>query len=118
MKQAGAGCADDLLKLCESSSGRQLENIDGLVGGWNILRDSPKLEGRWEYENNTAHGIFNECGCPLVRSGRIELDPTQCLCSHGMMEIIFAEIAKRTARVEMRRAVGRGDGVCEFVVPF
>lgn len=116
MKQAGASCADDLLKLCESFLGRKINSIKDLVSGWNILRDSRKLEGKWELENNIAHGIFNECGCPLVRSSMIELHPIQCLCSQGMMEIIFSKVAKRAVKVEIKRAIGRGDGVCEFVV--
>jgi hypothetical protein len=118
MKQAGANCANDLLKLCENFLGRQIDTIEDLVSGWNILRDSRNLEGKWEFENNIAHGIFNECGCPLVRSGMIELHPIQCLCSQGMMEIIFSKVAKSAVKVETKHTIGRGDGVCEFVVTF
>lgn len=116
MKQASTSCADDLLKLSESYSGRQINSIKDLVSGWNILRDSRNLEGRWNFENNIVHGIFYGCGCPLVRTGMIELHPVQCLCSQGMMEIIFSKVAKRAVKVEIKRAIGRGDDVCEFVV--
>ena len=116
MKQAGANCTNDLLKLCESFSGRQIDNIKDLVSGWNILRDSRNLEGKWEIKNNIAHAIFNECGCPLVRSGMIELHPIQCLCSQGMMETIFSNVAKRAVRVEIKRAICRGDSACEYII--
>jgi hypothetical protein len=73
----------------------------------NKLRTSP-----W----SLAHGIFKECGCPLVRSGMIALHPIQCLCSQGMMEMIFSKVAMRSVKVEIKRAIGRGDDVCEFVI--
>ena len=98
--------------------GRQIDTIKDLVTGWNILRDARNLKGRWRLENGVAHGIFDECGCPLVRSGLIELHPIQCLCSQGMMEMIFSKVAKKAVRVEIKRTIGRGDSVCEFVVDF
>lgn len=118
MKQAGIDCASDLLKLCESYLGRPIDTIKDLVSGWNILRDSRNLKGIWKLENNIVHGIFNECGCPLVRSGLIDLHPIQCLCSQGMMENIFSKVTKKSVRVEIRRTIGRGDNACEFVVSF
>jgi hypothetical protein len=118
MKQPGLNCAFDLLTLCEGYLGRQIGTITDLVDGWNILRDPRNLKGRWKLENGIAHGIFGECGCPLVRSGLIELHPVQCLCSQGMTEMIFSRVAKRTAKVAIRRAIGKGDDICEFVVNF
>lgn len=118
MKQAGASCANDLLKLCERFLGRQIDSIQDLVSGWNILRKSRALEGKWELENNIAHGIFNACGCPLVRSGLIELHPIQCLCSQGMIDIIFSKVAKKMVKVEIKGTIGMGGDVCEFVVTF
>lgn len=118
MKQVGMNCASDLLTLCEGYLGRQIDIFEDLVSGWNILRDSRNLKGNWKLENGIAHGIFDECGCPLVRSGLIELHPVQCLCSQGMMEMIFSKVSKKDAKVEIRRAIGKGDNVCEFVVSF
>ena len=118
MKQAGAHCANDLLKLCESFLGRQIDSINDLVSGWNILRDSRNLKGRWKFEKNIVHAIFDECGCPLVRSGMIELHPVQCLCSQGMMEHIFSRASKSAVKVEIKRAIGSGDSVCEFIITF
>lgn len=116
MKQTGVTCANDLLNLCESNLGKQIDDVNDLIGGWNLLRDSRNLKGKWHFENNIAHGIFSECGCPLVRSGLIELHPIQCLCSQAMMEHIFSKVAKRAVKVEIKQAIGRGDSRCEFVV--
>ncbi len=116
MKRAATNCVDDLLRLCESFLGQQINSIKDFISGWNILRNSRNLEGKWAFEDNLVHGIFYECGCPLVRSGMIELHPMQCLCSKGMMEIIFSKVAKRAVKVEIKQAIGRGDGVCEFFV--
>ena len=118
MKQAGMNCASELLTLCESYLGRRIDTIKDLISGWNILRNSRNLNGSWKLENDRAHGIFNECGCPLVRSGLIELHPMQCLCSEGMMEMIFPMVAKQAVRVEIKRTIGRGDNVCEFIISF
>jgi hypothetical protein len=116
MKQAGESCASDLLTLCEVSLGRQINTIQDLVDGWNTLRNSRSLNGEWELVDDCVKGTFNECGCPLVRSGLIELHPVQCLCSKGMIETVFSKIAKREVEVVIRRSIGKGDNVCEFEV--
>lgn len=95
MKQAGKSCVSDILTLCEVSLGRQINTIQDLVNGWNILRDSRNLSGRWELDGDSVKGTFHQCGCPLVRSGLINLHPVQCLCSKGMIETVFAKVAKK-----------------------
>ncbi len=116
MKEAGTDCVNDLLVLCESYLERPIETVEDLVNGWNALRNARQLKGGWTLENGLAHGIFHECGCPLVRSGLIDLHPVQCLCSLGMMEIIFSKVTSKTVTVESRRTIGNGDDVCEFIV--
>lgn len=116
MKGPGLNCASDLLSLCEAHLGQQIDTVQDLVSGWNTLRDSRNLKGRWKLENGIAHGIFHECGCPLVQSGLIQLHPIQCLCSQGMMDAIFSKVAKKAISVEIKRTIGRGDKVCEFAV--
>lgn len=118
MKHAGMECASDLLLICADHLGRQVDTIEDLVIGWNILRDSRNLKGKWQFENGVAHGIFYECGCPLIRSGLIDLHPVQCLCSKGMIEMVFSNVAKKRASVEIICSIGRGDNQCEFVVSF
>lgn len=116
MKRAGKACADDLLSLCEKYLGKPIASIEELRVAWNMLRDERNLTGRWEVQGNELRGIFGECGCPLVRSGLIELHPVQCYCSQAMMEAIFSQVAQRTIEVEIARSIGRGDEVCDFVI--
>ena len=118
LKPAGASCASDILLLCEDHLGHDITSVQDLVNGWNTLRESRKLEGGWQFENDTVHGIFHECGCPLVRSGLVELHPNQCLCSMGMVETAFTKAAKKEVEVILKRSIGNGDRVCEFLVKF
>lgn len=116
MKPAAFQCSSDILKLCEKFLGKEIESTDDLIKGWNLLRADRGLNGSWVKENEQYRGVFNECGCPLVRSGLIELHPVQCHCSQGMMEQIFSRASKRGASVKLERSIARGDSVCEFMV--
>ncbi len=116
MKRAGKACAADLLSLCAKYLGKPIASIEELRVAWNMLRDERNLTGRWEVQGHDLRGIFGECGCPLVRSGLIELHPVQCYCSQAMMEAIFSQVSKKTVGVEIKRSIGRGDDVCEFVI--
>ena len=118
MRPAGIACASDLLSLCEKYLEKKIESIEDLVTGWNIVRERRHLTDKWLLEGNSITGVFNECGCPLVNSGLIELHPVQCYCSQGLMETIFSEVAARPVQVEIKRSIGRGDKVCEFSVKF
>jgi predicted hydrocarbon binding protein len=116
MKPCGQGCASDLLSVCEKLLGKKVNSLEDLIAGWNMIRDKRGLTGRWEFEPKAVRGIFSECGCPLVRSGLIELHPVQCYCSQGMMETIFSEVAHKPVEVEMKQTIGRGDTACHFLV--
>ena len=118
MHEAGWECAADLLTLCEKSLGRAIASVADLVKGWNLLRADRGLHGDWVLEGNIVRGVFQECGCPLVRSGLVQLHPARCFCSQSMMETIFSEIAGKEVSVEILRTIGRGDAVCEFHVTF
>ncbi len=116
MKPCGQGCAADILSLCERYLGRNVGSLDDLVTGWNMIREARGLSGKWVQEQKSIRGIFRECGCPLVRSGLIELHRVQCYCSQGMTETIFASVAGRPIEVEILQTIGRGDEVCHFLV--
>lgn len=118
MQPAGAECAVDLMALCAKYLGKEVSSLEDLVTGWNTLREKRNLKGKWVFEGGGIRGIFGECGCPLVRSGLVELHPVQCYCSQGMMETIFSRVAGRPVEVEIGRAIGRGDDVCDFFVKF
>jgi hypothetical protein len=116
VQRSGKACAADLLSLCEKRLGRPLRSTEDLRIAWNMLRDDRNLGGRWEVQGNDLRGIFDECGCPLVRSGLVELHPVQCHCSQAMMEAIFSQVTRRTIEVEIKRSIGRGDDVCDFLI--
>lgn len=116
MMPAGMACASDLILLCEEHLGSKVETIEDLVAGWNMVREEGGLTGKWHMKGHTVMAIFAECGCPLVRTGLIELHPVQCYCSQGLMETIFSHVTKRAVGVEIRRTIGRSDDVCEFVI--
>jgi len=116
MKPVGIRCASDLLLLCENQQGKKADTIEDLICAWNDIRNQRGLKGKWEFEGDTVRGIFHECGCPLVRSGMIELHPLQCYCSQGMMETVFSKVMGKMVPVEIQRSIARGDDVCEFVV--
>jgi predicted hydrocarbon binding protein len=116
MRPAGMACASDLLSLCEKYLEKKIESLEDLVTGWNMVRERRNLTGKWVLEGNSITGVFRECGCPLVRSGLIELHPVQCYCSQGLMETIFSQAADRPVQVEIKRSIGRGDDVCDFLI--
>ncbi|MGB6068420.1 MAG: hypothetical protein WBG50_26730 [Desulfomonilaceae bacterium] len=115
-KRAGELCAADLMALCEKHLMRKRASASDLVARWNELRRQRNRAGRWELNEGIVTTIFPECGCPLVRSGMIELHPVQCHCSQSMIESIFSRVCKRPVRVLIRRLIGNGDGVCEFLI--
>jgi hypothetical protein len=116
MRPAGQACAGDIAVLCERYLGRAINTTDDLVSGWNILRERRGLTGLWKTEGNIIRGVFGECGCPFIRSGLIALHPAHCYCSQSMMETIFFRFAGKPVNVEIKRSIGRGDAVCEFVI--
>lgn len=118
MAEAGRSCAGEILALSEKSLGREIVSIEDLIEGWNMLRSRRNLYGGWVRAGNTIKGLFTECGCPLVRSGLVQLQPARCFCSQNMMETIFSKIARKEVVVEIRQAIGRGDAVCEFHVTY
>ncbi len=44
------------------------------------------------------------------------MHPVQCLCSKGMIEAVFAKVAKKEVEVAIERSIGKGDEACEFIV--
>jgi len=116
MKLAGQACASDILLLCEKNLGKKVRTVEDLITGWNNIRERMDLHGRWEKEGNALRGVFSECGCPLIRSGLVELHPVQCYCSQGMMETIFSQVSGKRIEVEIKRSIGRGDDVCDFLI--
>ena len=116
MKPAGQACALDLEELCQQYLGKKIVGVQDLVAGWNRLRESRGLKGKWEIRGHTIEGIFGECGCPLIHSGLIKLHPTRCHCTKAMLETIFSKFVSTTVGVEIRKSIARGDQVCHFMI--
>ena len=118
MLEAGEECSFDILALCEKALETTVDSVADLVRGWKLVRQSRNLHGYWMLEGYVVRGVFEECGCPIVRAGLVELKPVQCWCSQNMMEAIFSKAAKGMVSVEIRQSIGRGDKVCEFYITF
>lgn len=93
---------------------RSARDIDELLDRLNQEEDF--WCGRWTREGDTIYSVCEACGCPLVRAGLVELSPTFCNCSRGWVAAVFETILGRPVEVELKRAIGRGDPVCEFAV--
>jgi len=72
--------------------------------------------GRWAREGNAVACTCTRCGCLLVNQGVVRLDATFCLCSRGWVRSVFEALLGRPVRVELEKAIGRGDEVCRYVV--
>ena len=72
--------------------------------------------GAWTREGDVVGSTCVRCGCPLVRSGAVDLRGTLCLCSRGWVKKVFETLFKRPVDVDLEKAIGFGDEVCKFVV--
>ncbi|WP_152006466.1 hypothetical protein [Desulfoluna spongiiphila] len=116
MREAGVGCSSDILALCESVLNHPVGSLEDLITGWNTVRESKNLQGKWVMHGDCITGTFHECGCPLVRSGFVQLTPIQCLCSKGMIERVFSHVTCKKADVHIKQSIGNGYDICEFTV--
>lgn len=76
------------------------------------------LASLWEKQGNKAYLRIDECACILVTAGLAKPNPVHCLCLAGMIESIFPGVCRGPVSVEIVKAVGFGDNVCEFCVKF
>jgi predicted hydrocarbon binding protein len=44
------------------------------------------------------------------------MNATLCLCSRGWVKTIFETLLGKPVRVELEKAIGRGDDICRYVV--
>lgn len=70
----------------------------------------------WTVNKNQIQSICEECGCSLVKAELVKLNPLFCLCSRGFIKNVFSIVLDKPVDVELRKAIGRGDKHCEFVV--
>lgn len=113
MEKCGEACAEtgdlDVAKrIAEETS-----DIDEIIEKAN---DRIAWCGKWAREGDKITTVCTECGCPLVRNGLVSLTGTFCYCSLGWVKTIFETLLRKPVKVELRKSIGRGDDVCEYVV--
>ena len=114
LEACGEACAahhGDLEKAEEL--GGAFDDIDGLLAELNGRFD---WCGEWRRDGDAIVSICSQCGCPLVREGLVKLVPAFCECSRGFVGALFERVLGQSVSVVLKRAIGRGDPVCEFVV--
>lgn len=116
MQGPGADCAQDIMKLCTKYLGYAPKDIEDLMKGYNLLRETLGLHGKWRLKDGVAMGAFQECGCPMVRTGPLELHATRCLCTQAMLKNLFQEATGGPVKVEILESIARGNRVCRFQV--
>ena len=119
MKAAGQKCAQQILDDCTKMLGKKPESVDELLDATNQRRSQiHNLDSLWENQGNKTYLKINECGCTLVKAGLARPNPVHCLCSKGLMESLFSAVCQGPVSVEVVKAIGFGDDVCEFYVNF
>ncbi len=119
MKIAGQKCARQILDDCREILGKKPVTIDELLDATNQRRlQRHNLASLWEKQGNKAHLKIDRCACTLVRAGLAKPNPVHCLCSVGLMESIFSAVCRGPVSVEVVKAIGFGDDMCEFYVNF
>lgn len=100
----------------------KIRNIKKLGKNVEDILEQMNLEemwcGKWIKDGNIIYSICKGCGCPLFRAGLIELSPTFCFCSLGWVKTVFEIIFEEPVNVELKKAIGRGDSECHFVVHY
>jgi predicted hydrocarbon binding protein len=119
MRAAGQKCAIKILDDCREMLGKKPGTVDELLDATNQRRfQIHNLDSLWERRGNKARLQIDDCGCTLVKAGLAGPNPVHCLCSKGLMEKIFSAVCKGPVSVEVVKAIGFGDDVCEFNVSF
>lgn len=72
--------------------------------------------GPWVRKGTTIQSTCVECGCPLVRNKVVRLTGTFCYCSRGWVKKTFETLLKKPVEVELKKSIGLGNEVCEFMV--
>jgi predicted hydrocarbon binding protein len=115
MQACGKVCAKHHASIDIAKSIKQeSKDIDGFLEKLNQQKDY--WCGKWVREGDIIYSVCEECGCPLVLAGLVELSPTFCDCSRGWVKEVFEAALGKPVEVDLTQAIGRGDKVCKFVV--
>jgi predicted hydrocarbon binding protein len=115
MEACGTACAryHGSIKIARTI-GEKSSDIEELLFELNQQKDY--WCGKWEKRGDVIFSVCQECGCPLVLAGFVELSPAFCECSRGWVKAVFEAALGKPVEVELDQAIGRGDPVCKFVV--
>lgn len=114
MEKCGKACAIyhgdiDEIKLIK----RKGENLVDILD-W--MNQEDLWCGKWVKEGNAITSVCEKCGCPFVRAEIIKPSPTFCYCSRGWVKSVFELVLKKPVKVELKKAIGRGDEACQFII--
>ena len=114
MEKCGKVCAIyhgdiDEIKLIK----RKGENLEDILDWMNREK---RWCGEWTKEGNSISSICNNCGCPFVRAEIIKPSETFCYCSPGWVKSVFELILEKPVEVQLKKALGKGDEVCQFII--
>lgn len=116
MEKCGKACAiydGDIEEI--KAIKRNSENLEEIL---DQINQEKLWCGKWIKKGNTIYSICKKCGCPFVRSQIIKPSPTFCYCSRGWAKSVFEVILEKPVQVEQKKAIGRGDNICQFIVQF
>ena len=109
MESCGRDCARrGSIKIAESNKGnldKMLETLAKYVGKDNIQK-----------QGKAVHLKYSKCYCSLVNKGPARLSDTYCYCSRGWVLEMFETCAGKPVKVELKKAIKRGDPHCKFIV--
>ena len=89
-----------------------LNDIDGIL---NLMNQKGIGGGKLHREDNVITGLYGmECTCPV--RGKEITSPVFCYCTTRWAKEIFETALERPVEVELVKARGRGDKVCEYKV--
>ncbi len=114
LEKCGRACAShhgEIEKIQEIKS--QGKNVKEILEKMNEMK---MWCGNWLKKGDIIFSVCQRCGCPLVLSKLIKLSPTFCYCSQGWVKSVFEVILEKPVHVILKKAIGRGDDVCHFII--
>ncbi len=76
-----------------------------------IYKNSPRLYK----EAKIIYLEYHECGCPFVKSGKVE-NPFFCNCTRGYTKERFETLFGKPVKVELLKSILKGDKICKQAI--
>jgi predicted hydrocarbon binding protein len=115
LEHCGRACArrGNLLGMIEKLKKRVEDSgdIDSLL---HLMNQHQIGSGMLRREGKVITAVYKECLCPLRKE--IPMPPIFCHCTKGWAKEMCEAILGQTVDVELVKAIGWGDPVCEYRV--